>query len=98
MLKIPHSIQALQEHIRLQHPALLDYCATGWEALPDSLKKIWLKGLPRYSAGCRSVSLVGYDNPRTWTSWGAFACENIYRKNSKNWSLESLVAEEINDE
>src|SRR5271169_1061841 len=76
MLKIPHSIEALQEHVRLKHPPLLDYCITGWEALTDSLKQKWFSRIPRYTAGCTSLHFAGY-HPRTWTSWGEFACENI---------------------
>ena len=98
MLKIPHSIQALQDHVTLQHPALLDYCTAGWEALPDRLKKIWLEGLPRYSVGCFRVRLVDCNGPRTWTSWGEFACENIKRKRCRDRSLWDLVKEEISDE
>ena len=41
---------------------------------------------------------MAYDRPRTWTSWGEFACENLRRENSQDKSLMSLIAKEINDE
>src|SRR5947207_15078697 len=97
MLKIPHSIQALQDHVRLEHPALLDYCAIGWEALPDRLKMDWLQGLPSYSGGCRRVYLVAFDRPGTWTSWVEFAGESLRRETSPHEWRTDLIVEKSND-
>jgi hypothetical protein len=100
ILKIPHSIEALQEHVRLKHPPLLDYCITGWDALPDRLKQKWFTGIPRYSAGCHRAIFVGY-SPRPWTSWSEFACDNLTIRQKQicdKEPLETFVSKQIKHE
>jgi hypothetical protein len=98
MLKIHHSIEALREHVERKHAPLLDYCINGWELLSKPLRREWLSGISQYS-GCCCPRFAGY-GPRTWTSWGKFASENIGQEKHNGWEtrLETLVIEKIEHE
>jgi hypothetical protein len=85
-MKVPHTYEALREHIERRHNPLLEYFVAGWEALSPELQQRWLR----------------HNHFRTpgWKSWSSVVSRNRPQRNKINQSrkLKRFVLSQLDDD
>jgi len=84
---VPHTYEALREHIERRHHPLLEYFVTGWETLSPELQMRWL----------------GHNHFRmpTWRSWSSVVCRNRPQRHkmiNQSTRLKKFVMSQLDDD
>jgi hypothetical protein len=86
-MKIPHTYEALREHIERRHNPLLEYFVTGWQSFPPELQMRWLSH--------------NHFRMPTWRSWSSVVCRNRPQRHkmmNQSRRLKKFVISQLDDD